>query len=149
MNEPQSWLENSASKPTARRRIVVRIAAGLAVIAIVLGAYAYGPATAEKKAAAPEPVKVAQATVHQASVQDVQKLIPVPEPGWNGRSRARLLEVGCSQRRNIGRLRFGNERLNFLVVVGGCRGLYVGGGERRDVRGLGHRTELLHNLHRD
>src|SRR5690606_31435504 len=65
----------SASKPTARRRIVVRIAAGLAVIAVVLGVYAYGPATAEKKAATTEPVKVAQATV-----QDIQKLIPVPEP---------------------------------------------------------------------
>jgi len=76
MNEPQSWLETSASKPTAHRRIAVRIAAGLAVIAVILGVYAYGPATAEKKdAASTEPVKVAQ-----APATDVQKLIPVPEP---------------------------------------------------------------------
>jgi murein L,D-transpeptidase YcbB/YkuD len=75
MTEPQSWLEPTAAKSSARRRIAGRIVAGLAVIAVVLGVYAYGPATAEKKAAATETVKVAQ-----APAQNVQKLIPVPEP---------------------------------------------------------------------
>ncbi len=75
MTEPQSWLEPTAAKSSARRRIAGRIAAGLAVIAVVLGVYAYGPATAERKTAAMEPVKVAQ-----APTQDIQKLIPVPEP---------------------------------------------------------------------
>ena len=81
MNEPRSWLHNSASKLTANRQIAGKLFAGLGIVALVLTGYAYGPATAKEtvgstgNATASAPIMLAQ-----APSTDVQKLIPLPEP---------------------------------------------------------------------
>ena len=83
MSEPQSWLNDSASKTTPHRQVGMRLIAGLGFVGLVLAGYIYGPASANKnEVVAPASAATASAPIimAQASNADIQKLIPVIEP---------------------------------------------------------------------